>query len=156
MRGGTPPIPWREKPAWNIHIKWHTYLSKTKSQNIENDCFLTTLCMRIHMLSWNNVPSQLSPQWLCGNSCTWVHGHNRTSCAQVHELPQSHCGDNWESKLFSWLHVCIYIYIFFQFLLNLWWPDVHVQGQKYHYSNFENNITVFWCCGKCLQKRKLT
>ena len=21
----------------------------------------------------NNVPSQLSPQWLCGNSCTWVH-----------------------------------------------------------------------------------
>ena len=21
----------------------------------------------------NNVPSQLSPQWLCGNSCTWAH-----------------------------------------------------------------------------------
>ena len=20
----------------------------------------------------NNVPSRLSPQWLCGNSCTWV------------------------------------------------------------------------------------
>ena len=26
---------------------------------------------------------------------------NRTSCAQVHELPQSHCGDNWEGTLFS-------------------------------------------------------
>ena len=38
----------------------------------------------------NNVPSRLSPQWLCGNSC-----------AQVHDLPQSHCGDNWEGKLFS-------------------------------------------------------
>ena len=21
----------------------------------------------------NNVPSRLSPQWFCGNSCTWVH-----------------------------------------------------------------------------------
>ena len=21
----------------------------------------------------NNVPSRLSPQWLCGNSCTWEH-----------------------------------------------------------------------------------
>ena len=21
----------------------------------------------------NNVPSQFSPQWLCGNSCTWAH-----------------------------------------------------------------------------------
>ena len=25
---------------------------------------------------------------------------NRTSCAQVHELPQSHCGDNREGTLF--------------------------------------------------------
>ena len=25
----------------------------------------------------------------------------RTSCAQVHELPQSHCGDNWDCTLFS-------------------------------------------------------
>ena len=40
-----------------------------------------------------------------------IHGslipamRNRTSCAQVHELPQikaiSHCGDNWEGTLFS-------------------------------------------------------
>ena len=21
----------------------------------------------------NNVPSRLSPQWLCGNLCTWAH-----------------------------------------------------------------------------------
>ena len=27
--------------------------------------------------------------------------HNRTSCAQVHELPQSHYGDNREGTLFS-------------------------------------------------------
>ena len=31
---------------------------------------------------------------------THALGHNRTSCAQVHELPQSHCGDNQEGTLF--------------------------------------------------------
>ena len=37
------------------------------------------------------------------NSFVATHalGHNRTSCAQVHELPQSHCGDNREGTLFS-------------------------------------------------------
>ena len=30
-----------------------------------------------------------------------VDHFNRTSCAQVHELPQSHCGDNREGTLFS-------------------------------------------------------
>ena len=27
--------------------------------------------------------------------------HHNGSCAQVHELPQSHCGDNREGTLFS-------------------------------------------------------
>ena len=27
--------------------------------------------------------------------------HNRTLCAQVHELPQRHCGDNRDGTLFS-------------------------------------------------------
>ena len=31
---------------------------------------------------------------------------NRTSCAQVHELPQSHCGDK------HFFHDCIYIGIY--------------------------------------------
>ena len=29
---------------------------------------------------------------------------NRTSCTQVHELPQSHCDDNREGILFSWYY----------------------------------------------------
>ena len=33
---------------------------------------------------------------------------NRTSFAEVYELPQSHCGDEWEGRLFSWLPI-IYI-----------------------------------------------
>ena len=37
-----------------------------------------------------------------GFVATHALGHmNRTSCAQVHELPQSHCGDNREGTLFS-------------------------------------------------------
>ena len=36
-----------------------------------------------------------------GFVATHTLGHNRTSCAQVHELPQSHCGDNREGTLFS-------------------------------------------------------
>ena len=34
-----------------------------------------------------------------------------TSCAQVHELPQSPYGDNREGTFFSWLHIYIYIYV---------------------------------------------
>ena len=30
---------------------------------------------------------------------------DRASCAHVHKLPQSLCGDNWEGTLFSWLHI---------------------------------------------------
>ena len=30
---------------------------------------------------------------------------NHPSCAQVHELKQSHCRTNWEATLFSWLHI---------------------------------------------------
>ena len=36
-----------------------------------------------------------------GHMMYGYHLINRTSCAQVHELPQSHCGDNRESTLFS-------------------------------------------------------
>ena len=51
----------------------------------------------------SNVPSQLLPQWLCGNSCIWAHdvrlhiaGTNEPKSAQ-----QSHCGDDREGTLFS-------------------------------------------------------
>ena len=51
----------------------------------------------------HQILSRLSTKWLFGNSCTWVHDEqccNRTSCAQVHDLPQSHRG-NCEGTLFS-------------------------------------------------------
>ena len=36
-----------------------------------------------------------------GHMMYGYNGINRTSCAQVHELPQSHSGDNREGTLFS-------------------------------------------------------
>ena len=30
------------------------------------------MCVYIYNLE-NNDPSRLSPQWICGNSCTWAH-----------------------------------------------------------------------------------
>ena len=40
---------------------------------------------------------------------------NRTSCAQFHELPQYHCGDNREGALFSWLHIYYAHLVFVRF-----------------------------------------
>ena len=40
-------------------------------------------------------------QMMYGYMMYMMYGYNRTSCAQVHELPQSHCGDNREGTLFS-------------------------------------------------------
>ena len=66
------------------------------------------------------------------NSCNWAHDAlvhmNRTSCAQVYELPWGHCGDNQEETLFSWLHmhyahlafVRFEHSVIFRFLPNLW------------------------------------
>ena len=48
----------------------------------------------------SNMPSRLSLQWLCH-----ALGHMMYSIAQMHELPQSHCVDNQENTLFSWLHI---------------------------------------------------
>ena len=37
---------------------------------------------------------------------------NRTSCDQMHQLPQSQCGDYWEIIAMIIAHIYIYIYIY--------------------------------------------
>ena len=62
----------------------------------------------IYICSHENDVSSRSPQWLCGKLCTWAHNvrlQHYSLCAHVHELPQSHSGDNRECPLFSWLHI---------------------------------------------------
>ena len=36
--------------------------------------------------------------------------YHLTSCAQVHELPQRHCGDNREGTFLHCFHDCVYIF----------------------------------------------
>ena len=151
-------------------------------------CFFTwitytplSLCLSlsIYIYKWsqvihNNVPSRLSPQWLCGNSCTWAHvNHHVHHHAQVHELPQSHCSDNWEGMLFSWLHTHTHIYIYIYIILypiynlisyilsykntstpilclnNLFWRSwIYIWNQNVqfaHVSRFATCIKTNWC-----------
>ena len=61
--------------------------------------------------------------------------YNRTSCAQVRELVQSHYGGNWEGTLFMiaylyyahlasvryiYLYICIYIYIYIIYIIYIY------------------------------------
>ena len=56
------------------------------------------------MQSWKNVPSRSSPQWLCSNSCTWVHDvYHVPKCMSCYKAivvitGRAHC-----------FHDCIYI-----------------------------------------------
>ena len=83
----------------------------------------------IYMQSWKQcVLSVITTMalWQLMHLCTWYTVlRNRASCVQVHELPQSHCGDNQEGTLFSWLHIYmiymyIYIYIYIYICMYSW------------------------------------
>ena len=50
----------------------------------------------------NNVPSRLSPQWLCGNSCTWAHDVR---------LMRAHCFHDCIYIILS-IYLSIYLYIY--------------------------------------------
>ena len=66
---------------------------------------MVTLCWyTLHLLLWPLILYSL----LCflstfGSLLPAMSNH--ASCAQVHELPQNHCGDNQEGILPSWLHI---------------------------------------------------
>ena len=70
----------------SVH-KWSAAHKVLKSQR----CCMGMIYMQ-YMQSWkqfNNVPPWLSPQWLCGNSCTWTY-----------------------DVRFRYIHLCMYIYIY--------------------------------------------
>ena len=52
---------------------------------------------------WHSLVNSTMTLWQLMHLSTWVA--TKPSCAQVHELPQSHCGDDREGTLFSWLHI---------------------------------------------------
>ena len=69
--------------------------------------------------TWINVLSQLSPKWLCSNSCSWALD------VQLHELPQSYYGDNQEGTMPLW-HVLPYCDIYMYMLSFSWFVEIWV------------------------------
>ena len=72
---------------------------------------------------------------------------NRTSCAQVHDLPQSHCGDNREGTLFSSLHI-YYAHFPLWDLSNVCvvdhlWPLIYIYKTVKHFQNCNVKKTKF-------------
>ena len=62
------------------------------------------------------MPSQLSPQWLCGNSCTWAHdvrlhiaGTNEPKSAQ--QAKEYICIYNIYIYIYIYIFIYIYMYI---------------------------------------------
>ena len=76
---------------------------------------------------------------------------NLTSCAQAHELPQSHCGDNREGTMFSWLHIYyvhlvtvrfdIYITTYLYLYLSLY-PSIYISMYIYLYLSIYLSICL--------------
>ena len=69
--------------------------------------------------TWINVLSQLSPKWLCSNSCSWALD------VQLHELPQSYYGDNQEDTMPLW-HVLPYCDVYMYMLWSSWFVEIWV------------------------------
>ena len=127
------------------------------------------MCACVHE---NNVPSWLSPQWLCTHAlghiicptscasctqpnimCPSASPNHHTSCAQVHELSQSHCDDNrgahcfheniyimltlllWDlstlcdahhlwSLIYLYLYLSIYLFIYLSISIYIWYSTL--------------------------------
>ena len=114
------------------YIKGHEWSTKhrvlrshrSKMRNIRSNirlsclCQIWVLCVVDHLwpLIFRSLPTLLSTLFsLVPAMC------NRTSCTQVHELPQTHCGGKQEGTLLLWLHIYIHIYkTLCTWVKNLW------------------------------------
>ena len=86
----------------SAHMSMFGYSASGHSDLRHTECLNLTEVRRVKYIynHKNNVPSRLSQQWLCGNSCTWYLMYN---IATVHHVPKclSYHRDD-----------CIYIYIY--------------------------------------------
>ena len=89
------------------------------------------ICIYIYICIWcndeNNELSRLSPQWLCGDSCTWAHEPKCMSChkAIVVIIGKAHC-----------FHVYIYIMLILEYFPGIVLRRSHLSNSSYHYSLF--------------------
>ena len=68
-----------------------------------------------------------------GFVATYALAHNRTSCAQVHELPQSYCGVL-ASVGYIYVYIYLYMYISFSLIIYiLYYKYIHIYIYIYIY-----------------------
>ena len=62
----------------------------------------------------NNVPSRLSPHWLCDNACTWAHDvHHVLKCMSYHKAIVVISGRaHWFHNMCVYICICICIYMY--------------------------------------------
>ena len=86
-------------------LKISSYSSKAIVNQFLDNNIMTFVWKSISILKTNFLLTRcsiiLSVKLSTGAHYELGHLGNRTSCVQVHELPQSHCGDNLEGTLFS-------------------------------------------------------
>ena len=108
----------------------------TRRAHCFHDCIYITPILLLWVLSTLRVADHLWPLILRSFLSLLRTLCNRTSRVQVHELPQSHCGDSREGTLFSWLFSTISSKSFFA-----GWPSWNSKG-CWSYINWNNSS--FW------------
>ena len=110
------------------------------------------LSYEVHILyADKHFPSRLSPQWLCGNSCTWVHNvrFEPVWCLNEHSEPcimKPKCMSYHKAIVVIYRRAhCFYNYIHIaSILLLLDLSTLHVVDQEGFWTN--RNITGFKKC----------
>ena len=71
---------------------------------------------------------------------------NHTSCAQVHVLPKSHCGDNWDGKqIVIYIYIHIDIWISYHCLLSVYYfPEIFQTTKLKSHSHFSLHLYLLW------------
>ena len=126
------------------------------------------MCIYIYIYKWSYVhmwsTTQKQDDWnlyaIMKTMYPPGYHHNNfvvthASCAQVHELPQSHCGDNWEGTLYSWLHIYIYMYIYLKYMRVLFSEkkDLHLVSKGVEWRN-QNKFQPFKPDNVCIKSNR--
>ena len=96
----------------------------------------------------NNVPSWLSLQWLCGNSCSWAHGVISTmyTYLYIHIYTYIHIHLYIHIYIYIYIHIYIYIYIYTYI-----YTHTHTFIHTYLYIHIYTYVYMFTIVYKCDQ-----
>ena len=98
---------WLHRSNGLIYDTHSTQILQKQEDGCNTYAIMKTMCHPSYYHNECNSCTWAHDVWLCVNdvgSCCTHDAWSDTSCAQEHELPQSHCGGNRKGTLFSRLH----------------------------------------------------